>query len=389
MPSGQRMITRQAWTFYFMINFDNSASSFPKPVSVQRAVAAAIVKYGGNPGRSGHKLSLEAAEKVYETREAAARLFGAEPQNVAFTANATFALNMAIKGIMQYGGHIIISGYEHNAVSRPVYTLSRHRGVEFSVAEVSCDDDVTVRNFESLIRRDTKCICCTAASNVTGRILPYRRIAELCRKHGLCFIGDCSQAAGLLDITLEDGFDFICTSGQKALYGPSGTGLLITDGRFPLSTIIEGGTGTASAMLEQPSDMPEQLESGTLNTVGIIGLREGIRFVSERTPSAILAHEQRLCDRLIARLSAGKKIKTYRTDARYVPIVAFNVGDINSHVISSALSEKGFALRGGLHCAALAHNSLGTLSQGAVRFSPSVFNTPKQVDMLAEAVLSM
>lgn len=372
-----------------MINFDNSASSFPKPSSVQRAVAAAIVKYGGNPGRSGHKLSMQAAEKVYEARETAAKLFKAEPQNVAFTANATFALNMAIKGIMQYGGHIIISDYEHNAVARPVYTLSRNRGVEFSIARVETDDDMTVKNFEALIRRDTKCICCTAASNVTGRIMPYKKIAELCRSRGICFIGDCSQAAGLLDISLEDGFDFICSSGQKALYGPSGTGLLITNGKYPLSTIIEGGTGTSSAMLEQPSDMPEQLESGTLNTVGIIGLREGLRFVMDRTPAAILSHEQRLCDRLISRVSSYPKIKTYRTDARYVPIVAFNVGDINSHIISSALSEKGFALRGGLHCAALAHNSLGTLTQGAVRFSPSVFNTMGQVDMLADTLLSM
>ncbi|SDB14393.1 cysteine desulfurase family protein [Ruminococcaceae bacterium FB2012] len=372
-----------------MINFDNSASSFPKPLSVRNAVAAAVTRYGGNPGRSGHRISMQAAEKVFEAREAAAAFFGAETENVAFTANATFALNMAIKGIMQYGGHIIISGYEHNAVSRPVYALSQSRGVRFSVADVDADDDVTVKNFESLIARDTKCICCTAASNVTGRILPYRRIAELCARRGICFIGDCSQAAGLLDIKLSDGFDFICTSGQKALYGPSGTGLLITNGRYPLSTIIEGGTGTNSAMLEQPAEMPERLESGTLNTVGIIGLREGIRFVSEKTPSAILAHEHRLCDRLISRLSRSSRIKIFRMEAKYVPIVAFNVGELNSHVVSTMLSEKGFALRGGLHCAALAHNSLGTLSQGAVRFSPSVFNTSAQVDMLADAVLSL
>ena len=372
-----------------MINFDNSASSFPKPASVRNAVALAVSRYGGNPGRSGHRLSMQAAEKVFEAREAAAVFFGAETENVAFTANATFALNMAIKGIMQYGGHIIISGYEHNAAARPVYALSQSRGVRFSVAEIDTDDDVTIQNFESLISRDTKCICCMAVSNVTGRIMPYRRIAQLCSRKGICFICDCSQAAGLLDIKLSDGFDFICTSGQKSLYGPSGTGLLITNGRFPLSTIIEGGTGTNSAMLEQPSEMPERLESGTLNTVGIIGLREGIRFVSEKTPAGISGHEQRLCERLISRLSKSSRIRIYRTKARYVPIVAFNVGDMNSHVVSSMLSEKGFALRGGLHCAALAHNSLGTLSQGAVRFSPSVFNTVQQTDMLAEAVLSL
>ncbi len=372
-----------------MINFDNSASSFPKPLRVRRAVSEAIARYGGNPGRSGHTLSMQAAEKVYEARETAAAFFGAETENVAFTANATFALNMAIKGIMQYGGHMVISGYEHNAVSRPVYALSQSRGVTFSTAEIDLDDDRTVENFERLIRPDTKCICCTAASNVTGRILPYRKLAALCRERDICFIGDCSQAAGLLDITLGDGFDFICTSGQKALCGPSGTGLLITDGRYPLSTIIEGGTGTGSALLAQPDELPERLESGTVNTVGIIGLCEGIRFVTEQTPAAIMRHEQALCDRLIRRLSRSRRITVYRTEARYVPIVSFNVEGISSHEVSQRLSDKGFALRGGLHCAALAHNSLGTLPQGTVRFSPSVFNTSRQTDMLADAILSL
>ncbi len=369
-----------------MINFDNSASSFPKPAQVQNAVALAVRKYGGNPGRSGHRLSMEAAEQVYSARETAAAFFGAETENVAFTANATYALNMAIKGIMQYGGHIIISSLEHNAAARPVYALSKTRGVEFSIAKVSESDGETLRNIERLIRPDTRCVCCTAASNVTGRILPYKAIGELCRRRGLCFIGDCSQAAGLLPIKLSDGFDFICTSGQKALYGPSGTGLLITNGEHPLSTIIEGGTGTSSALLEQPSEMPERLESGTLNTVGIIGLREGIRFVSAKGPEAICAHEQRLCSRLIERLSQRKDIRIYRSEGEYVPIVAFNIGDKSSHEVSMQLSDKGFALRGGLHCAALAHNSLGTIEQGAVRFSPSAFNTISQVDKLAQAL---
>ena len=372
-----------------MINFDNSATSFPKPLRVQNAVTLAVKKYGGNPGRSGHAISMQAAERVFEARETAAKFFGAQTENVAFTQNATFALNMAVKGIMQYGGHMIISSYEHNAVSRPVYALSKSRGVEYSVAAVYDDDDATVESFRKLIRPDTKCICCTAASNVTGRILPYKKIAALCRERGICFIGDCSQAAGLLDIKLSDGFDFICTSGHKSLYGPTGTGLLITNGKYPLSTVIEGGTGTNSALPEQPAEMPERLESGTLTTVGIIGLREGIRFVEERSPGRILAHEQRLCQRFIERLSEHKKIKLYRSEAPHLPIVAFNVGDMSSHAAASYLSDKGFALRGGLQCAALAHSSLGTLSQGTVRFSPSIFNTLRQTDMLADVISSM
>ena len=373
----------------YMINFDNSATTFPKPPNVQRAVAEAVRKYGGNPGRSGHELSMQAAQKVYEVRALTADMFGAEPENVAFTVNCTFAMNMAIKGIMQYGGHMIISNYEHNAVSRPVYNLSVTRGVDFSIAEVTDDPDETASSFEKLIRKDTKCICCCVASNVTGRILPYKKIAEVCHRYGICFIADCSQAAGLLDISLSDGFDFICTSGHKSLYGPTGTGLLISNGKYALSTIIEGGTGSSSALLQMPSEMPERLESGTLNTVGIIGLGEGMRFVKQNTPAQIRKHEQQLCQRLISRLSVRKDIRIYRSGAEHLPIVAFNVGEESSFALASVLSDMGFALRGGLHCAALAHNTLGTTEQGVLRFSPSVFNTVRQTDMLADAVMKL
>ena len=332
---------------------------------------------------------MQAAQKVFEVRAAAAEFFGAETENVAFTVNCTYALNMAIKGIMQYGGHMIISDHEHNAVSRPVYALSESRGVEFSIARITDNEEETLRSFRRLIRPDTKCICCCVASNVTGRVLPYKRIAKLCKEQGICFIADCSQAAGIIDLKLNDGFDFICTSGHKALYGPTGTGLLITNGEYPLSTIIEGGTGTNSALLEQPSELPERLESGTLNTVGIIGLGEGIRYVSRLGPERIRHHEQQLCSRFISRISERKDIRIYRSEAEYLPIVSFNIGDTSSHIAAMKLSEKGFALRGGLQCAALAHDALGTTSQGTVRFSPSVFNTLRQTDMLADAVLSI
>lgn len=377
-----------AWTI-IMINFDNSATSFPKPLRVREAVNEAVSRYGGNPGRSGHALSMLAAQKIYSVRKLAAGMFGAEPENVAFTVNCTFALNFAIKGIMQFGGHIIISDHEHNAVARPVYALSQYRGVTYSIAKVTDDPDETVRNFENLIRRDTKCICCCAASNVTGRILPYKKIAQLCNERGICFITDCSQAAGLLDISLSDGMNFICMSGHKALYGPTGTGLLITDGKFPLSTVIEGGTGTSSALLEQPQEMPERMESGTVNTVGIIGLGEGLDFVRNHTPEKLITYEHKLCDRLIGQISRSDKIRIYRSDAPYVPIVSFNVGKEDSRAVAGKLSDMGFALRGGLHCAALTHNAIGTLEQGTVRFSPSAFNDRKQTDMLAKAILSL
>lgn len=372
-----------------MINFDNSATSFPKPAAVRAAVSEAVSKYGGNPGRSGHSLSMQAAAKVYEVRRLAAEMFASQTENAAFTANATFALNMAIKGIMQYGGHIIISSYEHNAVLRPVYALSQTRGVEFSIAEVTDDDEETIANIRELIRPDTKCICCMAASNVTGRILPYRLIGELARERDICFICDCSQAAGVIPVSLSDGINILCTSGHKGLYGPAGTGLLITDGRFPLSTIIEGGTGSLSMLPEQPADMPERLESGTLNTVGIIGLGAGLLFVKNKGLDAVRQHEEALCQRFITLISRREDVKVYRSGCSHLPIVAFNVGDMSSHEVSQRLSDRGYALRGGLHCAALAHRTLGTVEQGVVRFSPSVFNSVRQTENLAAEILRL
>ncbi len=372
-----------------MINFDNAATSFPKPAAVADAVRQAVSRFGGNPGRSGHRLSRLAAQKVFEVRSAAAEMFRAEVENVAFTQNCTYALNMAIKGIAQFGGHVIISDYEHNAVARPVYALWKMRGVRFSVAKTENDDDATVENFRRLIEKDTRAIICTLASNVTGRIMPYKKLAALCRQNGICFIGDGAQACGVLDVTLEDGFDFLCTAGHKSLYGPTGTGLLISSGRYALSTIIEGGTGATSAELAQTDFLPEKLESGTLNTVGIIGLGEGLRFVRQRAAQRIRRHEQQLCTQFEQALSQDKRVKIYERDVDRVPVVAFNVGQLHSEKVAQMLSQKGFALRGGLQCAALAHTTLGTLEQGIVRFSPSAFNNSEQVRALARAIYTI
>jgi selenocysteine lyase/cysteine desulfurase len=223
------------------------------------------------------------------------------------------------------------------------------------------------------------------ASNVTGKILPYREIAALCKSFGICFISDAAQAAGILDLSMNDGFNFLCMAGHKALYGPSGTGLLISDGEYGLSTIIEGGTGATSSEAEQTPFLPERLESGTVNTAGIIGLRAGINFVREKTPNRILEHETKLCRQFEDGISQIPSVKLYRCEPR-VPIVSFNIGDFNAQAVSSRLSDKGYALRGGLHCSALAHRSLGTLEQGTVRFSPGAFNSSAQVSGLISAV---
>lgn len=369
-----------------MINFDNSATTFPKPRSVKAAAALALERYGGNPGRSGHSLSLKAAEAVFAARKNIAEMFSAEPENVIFTLNCTHALNLAIKGIVKPSDHVIISSFEHNSVARPVYAMSK-TGVRFSIAEVFPEDKLTVESFRSLIRPETKAIICTAGSNVTGKILPFREIAKLASENNLCFIVDGAQACGVIPISLSDGINVLCTAGHKALYGPTGTGLLITDGKYPISPIIQGGTGSTSVELEQPSFLPDALESGTVNTAGIIALNAGISYVKRLTVERIYNYETALCRRFISGIAPLTNVVIYRENgAKYLPIVLFNIKGIPSNETASRLSDMGFALRGGLHCSGLAHKSIGTLPDGGVRFAPSTLNKPEEVDSLINAV---
>lgn len=367
------------------INFDNAATTFPKPLSVAQSLCDAIRKNGGNAGRGGHRLTMQTTEKVFDTRNAVADFFGAQAENTVFTLNCTHSLNLAIQGIMQDGGHIIISGIEHNSAARPVYALAQKGVCTFSIAEVSDDDDRTVENFRKLIKRNTKAIVCVIAGNVTGQILPYRKIAALCREKGISFIADGAQACGILDIKMSDGINILCTSGHKGLYGPTGTGILISDGSFKIKPVMQGGTGSSSFDLKQPDFLPDSLESGTLNTVGIIALKSGIDFVREKTPAAIYAHEERLCSRFIKQLENTGVIIYRNKNSSYVPVVSFNIPEMPPEQLAAVLDSGGFCLRAGFHCAPLAHHSLGT-KDGTVRFSPSVFNNEKQVDNLVKII---
>ena len=367
------------------VYFDNAATTFPKPPSVAEAVKTAVEKAGGNPGRGGHSFSVNAGAKVYEVRAAAAKLFSAEPENTVFTQNCTHALNLAIKGMIRPGDRAVISSMEHNSVARPAYALSK-QGARISVAAIGRSDEETVKNFRAEITSGVKCVICTAASNVTGRLNPIREIAEICRSEGVCFIVDGAQACGTVPISLGDGMNFLCTAGHKGLYGPTGTGLLISDGKYALKTVIEGGTGATSGELEQTGFMPERLESGTVNTVGILGLGQGIKYVETMGMQRIRAHEEELCDILLDGLKTVDGAKVYRRGERFVPIVSFNIEGIPAPALSNALSEQGFALRGGLHCAFLAHKTLGTLPDGTVRFSPSAFSSEKDVYALINSL---
>lgn len=368
-----------------IVNFDNAATTFPKPMSVRRALSEAVSRYGGNAGRGGHRLTLETSEKVFDTRQTAADFFGAVPENVVFTLNCTHALNFAIQGIMKNGGHIIISSIEHNSVARPVYALSENGNVFYSIAPVYDDDERFLEGLKRLIRPDTKAIVCTIAGNVTGRILPFREIAKICRSRNICFIADGAQACGILDVKLSDGINILCTSGHKGLYGPSGTGLLISDGEYKISPVIQGGTGSSSMNLIQPDFLPDSLESGTVNTTGIIALKAGIDFVRSMGTDKIYAHENRLCRKFMSLLDRNK-VSVYRTEGlKYAPVVSFNINGIPPEEAAELLSDKGYCLRAGLHCSPLAHKTLGT-EEGTVRFAPSIFNNENQVYGLTKEI---
>lgn len=363
-----------------MIYLDNAATTYPKPPSVINAVDHALRKYGANPGRSGHSMSIATAEEVYRCRSAAADFFHAPgAECVAFTLNCTNAINYVLKGLLKPGDHVVISCLEHNAVTRPLYALSK-RGITFTKAEVfPGKNDSTVQAFRSAINANTKLVICTHASNVWGIRLPVERIAALAHEYGIQIAVDCAQSAGVIPIDMADsGIDYLCVAGHKGLYGPMGTGMLITPNGGKLDTIIEGGTGTQSAVSKQPLSMPDRMESGTQNVPGIAGLRAGIGFVKSIGIEKINRHEIEIIQYLYEGMSKIKYVRLYTKKPEsdyYVPVLSFNVGGIPSETIGKKLAEKGIAVRAGLHCAPDAHKFMGTLDMGAVRVAPSAFTS--------------
>ena len=372
-----------------MIYLDNAATTYPKPPSVRQAVAEAFLRYGANPGRGGHAMAMASAAQVYACREALAEFFGLEdPSSVIFTANCTAALNYVIKGMLGHGGHAVISSCEHNAVIRPLTALAE-RGVTFTEAAVyPCDQVRTVESFRRAIRPDTRLIVCTHASNVGGWRLPIREIGALAHRFGLPFAVDAAQSAGILPIHMAaENIDFLCMPGHKALYGPMGTGVLLCRGETRLETVLEGGTGSMSLSPEQPSELPDRLESGTVNVPGICGLHAGLRFVRQHGREALAVKETACMRRLYDSVAGvrGIRLHTLRPDVdRTVPLVTLTVVGLPSEAVAAQLAAEGIAVRAGLHCSPSAHRMLATLPQGAVRFCPSVFTTTVDVDETAK-----
>ncbi len=370
-----------------MIYFDNAATTFPKPPSVIRAVQDAMTCYGANPGRSGHKMSVQTAGQVYACREKLAELMGApEVENVAFTQNCTHGLNLCIKGILQQGDHVIISDLEHNSVLRPVDTLAQRGVITYDVLEICPEDDrETLSRLEKLFRPNTRLVAMTHGSNVLGIMTPIEKIGQLAHDHGALFLVDAAQSAGVVPIHLEKmGIDFLCMPGHKSLYGPSGTGAVVTQKGELLRTIIEGGTGSVSLESQQPDFMPDKLESGTVNTAGILGLGAGLEFITKTGMENIYRHEIGLVQSLYDGLSQIKGVQLYTSRpglGRNLPVLAFNVESLTGEETCAKLDEVGFCLRGGFHCAPLAHKKMGTLDRGMARLSPGYFNTPEQVEI--------
>lgn len=377
-----------------MIYLDNSATSFPKPKNVVDAVNDAILNYG-NYGRSSYKMALETTEKVFECRKKVAKFFNAKSiENVIFTYNCTMAINMAIKGLAKKGSHFIISDLEHNAVLRPLETLKMQGICDYSIAKIETDVYKTIQNFEKCINKNTVAIICTGASNVFGLITPYRMIGALAHRYKLKFIFDAAQIAGIKRIDMKkDNIDILCCAGHKGLYGPSGIGLLVLNDDVDLMTIIEGGTGSNSMNYLQPDFLPDKLESGTPNIVGIIGLSSGIDFVESKGIENIYNHEMRLIKCLYNNLQINRNIKIY-TDLsdfkkNYVPILALNIKNIPSDKAAELLSEQDICVRGGLQCAPLAHKKLNTEKTGVVRISPSIFTKKIQIDFTINSLIKI
>ncbi len=369
-----------------MIYFDNGATTFPKPQSVVRAVCDTTRFFGANPGRSGHDMSLRASKIIYDCRKNAAEFFGTDdPENVVFTPNCTFALNTVIKGVLKKGDHAVISSLEHNAVARPLEFLKKY-GISYSVADVVCgDDEQTLNNFRNAIKSNTRLLVCTGASNVFGIRPPVGRIAAMCKIYGILFCLDAAQTAGVVPVSVkDDGIDYLCAAGHKGLYGPMGTGVLVVNSDVVPDGLVQGGTGSMSADLNQPLALPDRLESGTPNLAGIAGLDEGIRFVRKRGEQRIFQKEIALSQRLYDGLSRIDGVELYAGrpgNNTHVPVVSFNIRGHDSEEIAALLNDRfNIAVRAGLHCAPLAHRSFDTVQRGTVRAVVSVFTQAAQID---------
>ena len=372
-----------------MIYFDNAATTLRKPRCVIEAVTEAMGSMG-NSGRGVHSGALSAARTIYDTRAALAKLFGAEgPERIAFTANSTEALNMAIKGLLAPGDHVITTALEHNSVLRPLYELE-DRGMELTILPADTLGNICCEDFEKEIRPTTRAIVTTHGSNLTGNLLDIEKIGSIARAHGLTYIVDASQTAGVFDIDVQRmNIDILCFTGHKGLLGPQGTGGLYVREGIEIRPLLSGGSGVQTYLRSHPPQMPTALEAGTLNGHGIAGLGAAVKYLQETGLDSIRQKEQALMWAFYEAVRQIPGITVYGdfSTGERCAIVSLNVRDYDSGEVSDALSESyGIATRPGAHCAPLMHRALGTVDQGAVRFSFSHFNTEEEIKIAVSAL---
>ena len=373
-----------------MIYLDNAATTYPKPEKVYEKVMDCMKNYCANPGRAGHKLAMKAAREIYDARENVARLFNIDnPMNIVFTNNATESLNLAIKGSVKAGDHIITTSMEHNSVIRPIKALEMI-GVENTIVQCDSEGFLDIDDIKKAIKPNTKLIVTTHASNVCGTIIDIKSVGNVAKENNILYLVDASQTAGVYDINIQDmNVDMIAAPGHKCLLGPQGTGVLYIREGLNLTILKEGGTGSKSEDLFQPELLPDKYESGTHNTPGIVGLGEGIKFIFEEGIENIREHEEKLCEYMLNRLEEIPNITVYgpKDSKKRASVISINIGTIDSGEITFLLdSEYDIATRSGIHCAPLAHKTLGTLQQGAVRFSLGYFNTKDDIDKAIDAL---
>lgn len=372
-----------------MIYLDNGATSYPKPRAMTAAMEECILRYCGNPGRSGHTMSMKTGEEVYRARRKIAQIFQIEKaEQILFTKNTTEALNLAIKGILSAGDHVITTSMEHNSVLRPLKALEK-KGICQSVIRADRRGMITASDIEKSIRTNTKLIVVTAASNVTGGKMPLTEIGCLARKKGILFLVDGAQGAGCMELNVNrQHIDLLAFPGHKGLLGPLGTGGLYAAPHVKLEPLLEGGTGTESKSRIQPREFPEGFEAGTINAPGIIGLGCSTEFIDKIGVDVIAQYEESLIAYLDECLDNMPGVIRYGPDAPHkTGITLFNIEGMAAEDVTSVLNAQyGIAVRGGYHCAGLAHKTIGTWELGGVRVSVGPFNTRAQMEKLTDAI---
>ena len=372
-----------------MIYFDNAATTMKKPPQVVQAVTEALCSMG-NSGRGSHDASLDASRVIYDTRVKLAELFNAEnPSRIAFTANATEALNIAIKGILRAGDHVITTALEHNSVLRPLYE-KEERGVELTIIPADSSGNIDYGELEKEIRPDTKAIVCTHASNLTGNHVDIARVGGIAAAHNVLFVVDASQTAGVFPLDVQEmNIDILCFTGHKSLMGPQGTGGIYVREGVVVRPLLSGGSGVQTYSRRHPEQMPTALEAGTLNAHGIAGLGAAVQYIRDTGIDVIRKKEQELMRGFYEEARAIPGIRIYGdfTAEERAPIVSLNISDYESAAVSDTLArDYGIYTRSGGHCAPLMHQALGTVEQGAVRFSFSHYNTMEEVYLAVSAL---